>query len=148
MQTYDDAYTIWLSQQGATKGQTQSLNDLLDQLRSEQIENWDLAIQNVYRQKTPQYIALLPRHRTPFQTGSQQQRITAVAALSMAIGTDAALQTLKADVDEFYDALITASNSQKGSKSTKSGSSTDAGSRPYCIGHSALRRIGQADGFL
>lgn len=61
VQAYDDAYTTWLNQQGATKGQTQSLNDLLDELRSEKIEDWDLAIQNVYRQKTPQYIALLPR---------------------------------------------------------------------------------------
>ncbi len=119
VEAYDDAYTTWLNQQGATKGQTQSLNDLLDELRSQKIEDWDLAIQNVYRQKTPQYIALLPRHRTPFQTGGQQQRITAVAALSMAIGTDAALQTLKTDVDAFYDELTTASYTQKGSKALK-----------------------------
>ena len=124
VQAYDDAYAVWLQQQGATKGQTQSLNDLLDDLSSEKIEDWDLAIQNVYRQKTPQYIALLPRHRRPFQNGSQQQRITAVAALSLAIGSDAALQTLKADVDAFYNELTAANATQKGSKSTKSGTST------------------------
>jgi hypothetical protein len=124
VQAYDDAYATWLQQQGATKGQTQTLNDLLDDLRSRKIEDWDLAIQNVYRQKTPQYIALLPRHRAPFQNGSQQQRITAVATLSLAIGSDAALQTLKTEVDAFYDELTAANSTQKGSKSTKSGTST------------------------
>ena len=122
---YDDAYAVWLSQQGMQKGQTQSLTNLLKQLGAQQIEDWDLAIQNVYRQKTPQYMALLPRHRQPFQNGSQQDRITAVGALSLAIGDDAKLQTLKTDVDAAHDALVAALNSQKGSKSIKGGSSSD-----------------------
>ena len=42
VQAYDDAYTTWLTQQGATKGQTQTLNDLLDDLSSQKIEDWDL----------------------------------------------------------------------------------------------------------
>jgi hypothetical protein len=134
VQAYDDVYAAWVNQQGATKGQTQTLNDLLDELRSQKIEDWDLAIQNVYRQKTPQYMALLPRHRAPFQSGSQQQRITAVAALSLAIGTDAALQTLKTDVDAFYDELTAALNNQKGGKSIKSASSSEVEAERIALG--------------
>lgn len=124
-QQYGEAYANWQSRQGTQKGQTKLLNDLLDELRSEKIEAWDLAIQNEYRQETPQYIALLPRRRAPFQTGSQQDRITAVNALSITIGTDNALQTLKTEVDNFYDALMKANNTQKGSKTQKNNSSTD-----------------------
>ena len=123
--TYDDVYTVWTMNQGLQKGQTKGLNNLLDDLRSTMIQDWDLAIQNVYREGTPQYIALLPRHRTPYQTGKQQQRITVVGALSLAIGNDPKLQTLKADIDAFYDQLVLANKSQKGSKSTKTGSSTE-----------------------
>jgi hypothetical protein len=122
---FDDVYTLWNAQQGLQKGKTRSLNDLLDDLRSTLIEDWDLAIQGVYRQGTPEYIALLPRHRTPFQTGKQLQRITSVGALSLAIGKDPKLQTLKADIDTFYDQLVAANNAQKGSKSTKNGSSAE-----------------------
>ena len=139
---YDDAYAVWLSQQGMQKGQTQSLTDLLKQLSAQNIEDWDLAIQNVYRQKTPQYMALLPRHRTPFQTGSQQDRITAVGALSLAIGDDAALQTLKADVDSVHDALVAALNSQKGSKSTKGGSSSDVEAKRIALGTGLYGALG------
>lgn len=122
---YDQTYVTWLSQQGMQKGKTRSLTDLLNDLRGTQVQEWDLAIQNVYRQNTPPYIALMPRHRTPFQQGTQQERISAVGALSLAIGKDPKLQSLKASVDEFYDELVTANNSQKGSKSTKSGSSAE-----------------------
>ncbi|MEP6465815.1 MAG: hypothetical protein ABJB05_05900 [Parafilimonas sp.] len=134
VQAYDDAYTTWLSQQGTVKGQTKSLNDVLDLLSSQKIEDWDLAIQNVYRQHTPQYMALLPRHRTPFQHGSQQDKITAVGALSLAIGTDGALQTLKTDVDAFHDTLVNANAVQKGSKSTKSGNSTEVEADRIALG--------------
>ena len=124
-EAYDHDYVTWLSLQGAQKGQTRSLNDLLDDLRGTDIQAWDRAIQNVYLPGTPPYIALLPRHRTPFQSGSQQDRITAVGALSLAIGTDPKLQTLKTTVNDVYDTLVIANNSQKGSKSTKSGGSAE-----------------------
>ncbi len=122
---YDSAYVTWLSLQGAQKGQTRSLTDLLDDLRGTEIQAWDRAIQNVYLPGTPQYIALLPRHRTPFQSGSQQDRITAVGALSLATGKDDKLKDLHDKINAFYDELVTANNSQKGSKSTKNGSSAE-----------------------
>ncbi len=125
LQAYAENYDTWLSRQGLQKGRTQSLNDLLKELGSEIIQEWDLAIQNEYRQDTPQYTALLPRYRQPFQNGSQEDRITAVGALSLAIGDDTALQSLKTEVDSLHDALVTANFTQKGSKSMKSGSSDE-----------------------
>ena len=125
VETYDNAYNTWLSLHGVQKGQTQSLKDLLANLAGEVIQEWDLAIQNVYRQHTTQYMALLPHRRQPFQNGSQQSRISAVGALALAIGDDAALQTLKTQVNSVYDALTQANFAQKGSKSNKSGSSDE-----------------------
>ncbi len=143
VQTYDDAYTAWLSKQGSVKGQTKTLTMLLDDLSSNQIQEWDLAIQNVYRQNTPQYIALLPQHRKPFQQGTQQSKITAVGALSLAIGTDAKLQDLKADVDTFQNALVLANASQKDGKSNKSGSSAEVEADRIVLGIVLYGILGQ-----
>lgn len=120
---YNSSYINWLSSQGTQKGKTQSLTGLLKNLQSKQIEDWDLAIQQVYRQDTPQYMMLLPQRRKPFQQGSQEDRMAAVGALNIAIGTDPVLQTLKTDVSNTYDALVAANNTQKGSKTSTSGNS-------------------------
>lgn len=122
---YGHAYVLWLELLGAQKGQTRSLTNLLSDLSGMQAEDWDLAIQNVYRQNTAQYMALMPRHRIPFQRGSQQDRITAVGALSIALDNDPKLKDLNDKVDAVYDQLVLANNTQKGSKSTKSGGSAE-----------------------
>lgn len=123
VQNFNEKFIVWENQQGTVKGQTKSLSLLLEDLSSTNAAAWDRAIQNVYLPGTGRYIQLLPRHRQPFQQGSQQDKISAVGTLLLAIGDDAALQTLKTQVNSFYTALVNANNTQKGSKSTKSGSS-------------------------
>ncbi|MEI8204676.1 MAG: hypothetical protein WCH34_16780 [Bacteroidota bacterium] len=115
---YVDAYEIWHSEIGAQQGETLSLNQLLRLLRGPKIKNWDIGIQSHYDNTTPKYKSLLPNHRTPFQIGTQSDRISAVHGLSVAIGTDAALASVKADVDLTYSQLMAANTTQKGSKST------------------------------
>jgi hypothetical protein len=117
-QAFNAAYMQWTTQKGAQKGNTSSLADQLTLLRSQKIEDWDIAIQNVYKQNTPQYISIFPNKRGPFQTGSQQSRINAVGALSQAIGNDEALQTVKTDIDNFFNSITVIYTQQKGSKSS------------------------------
>jgi len=108
-------YDAWRAQIGLQQGATLNLNQKLNTLSGTKIQEWDIDIQNVYPQGTPEYMSLLPNHRTPFQTGSQNDRIQAVRSLSNAIGTDAALAAVKADVDAFYTLANTALTAQKGS---------------------------------
>ncbi len=112
------AYDKWLAQQGAKQGETLSLNQLLRLLSGSKIKAWDIAIQTVYSNETADYKKLLPKNRIPFQKGSQSDRISYVKALSNAIGTDASLATVKADIDLFYTLLSEALTDQKGSKET------------------------------
>lgn len=122
---YVAAYNDWLSQRGVQKSNTGSLKDLLKELSKTKIYDWDIAIQQLYRVNSPQYIALLPYRRVPFQTGSQLDKISAVKALATAIGSDAALQTIKTDVLAFYAKLTAAYDVQKGSISS-TGVNSDA----------------------
>lgn len=114
-----DAYDEWFVKFGLQKSKTLTLQQLLDILRSTKIRSWDIAIQNVYAVNSTQYMALLPNRRRPFQQGTQTQRMSAVHALSLAIGTDASLATTKTDVDIFYTQLNNALTTQKGGLTTK-----------------------------
>ncbi len=99
---------------GEQQGSTVNLNQLYNLLSSSRIRQWDITIQGVYELGTPQYKALLPHRRTPFQVGTQTERLIAVQTLSMAIGSDAQLAAVKTGVDNFYKQLSDALSGQKG----------------------------------
>jgi len=117
-QSWQSLYIEWESSAGAHKAATLAFTNKLKELQSDKIEDWDIAIQVVYKKSTPQYMNLLPHGRIPFQTGSQESRINAVAALVSAIGSDAALATLKAAIVIFQTSLNNAKSDQAAKLST------------------------------
>ena len=90
-----EAYDAFIAQEGMQQGESLNLRQLLRLEGTTKISFWDASIQVRYPSGTPQYMALLPNGRKPFQSGTQTQRISAVASLSDAIGTDAALAAVK-----------------------------------------------------
>ena len=60
---YKTAYDAWVSQGHTQMGETLNLDQLLRLLSGSKIDQWDVAIQNVYSKKTPQYMALLPHQQ-------------------------------------------------------------------------------------
>ncbi len=123
--TFISCYTNWLAKGGARSGQTLNLEQLLQLLSSTKIDNWDINVQAVFNKKTPQYKALLPHHRVPFQRGKQDERIAAVKSFSLNLTGIAALASVKTSVDAFYTQLEAANASQKSSK-TNTGIQSDA----------------------
>jgi hypothetical protein len=126
MQNEESALNVQIA---AQKGSTATVGDLLDTLSAEKIESWDIAIQVVYRKGTPQYIALLPQGRGPFQSGKKDDRITAVKSLGIALTGIVALATTKTDVDNFFTSINNARSAQSGkigNTETDSGDLTDA----------------------
>ena len=122
---FNKAHNKWLTEMGQQMGSSASLTQLLGQLRSEKIRDWDIAIQNVYKDGTPEYIALFPHHREPFQQGAQMKKLGAVEALETAIGNDADLAVVKADVVAFNTLLKAAYKAQKGKINTTTSNSAD-----------------------
>ncbi len=112
--SFTSKYSQWKLSQAAYKGATRATENLLKELASDKIENWDIRIQVVYRKGTPEYLALLPNGRGPFQSLAYELRISAVETLIGSIGDDAALVELKTDVEEFYALLAAARNNQQG----------------------------------
>jgi hypothetical protein len=123
-------YNNWKVQGDTQQGKSLSLRQLLSELSGTKIQDWDIQVQNIYKQNTPEYKILLPNHRIPFQTGTQTERIQTVKSLGTKLGSYASLATLKTDVDAFYTQLNDAFNNQKSNISgTKTQSSAVETSR-------------------
>jgi len=130
-----DAYDGWIAKGGIQQGEGLNLNQLLYMLSHTKIQAWDVKIQSVYPQNTPEYKKLMPGRRGPFQAGTQDQRIHAVKALPVAIGSDTALATLKTEIIGFIILLDDAFNNQKQSLSStkKEGITLETARVAMCI---------------
>ena len=110
---YGKAYTKWKSATAVRKGATLKIDQLLAELSSLKIKQWDIQIQGQYLDGTPEYMALLPEKRGPFQSGPKDQRINAVEALSLRLGDYPVLAATQADVDAFRIQLLDARDEQQ-----------------------------------
>jgi hypothetical protein len=112
------AYDIWIAHDGTQQSQTLTLTQLLRLLSGTKAEQWMVMVKIVYGKDTARFKEIFPHLKSVLQEGTQQARIDAVKAMSIAIGADASLTGVKSDVDTFYTSLLNANTTQKGSKST------------------------------
>ncbi|HLG36455.1 MAG TPA: hypothetical protein VI757_16375 [Bacteroidia bacterium] len=99
----------WLSQKGTQKGATQTVDELFDDLSPKKITEWDRMVDNIFNRGTPEYTAVFPQGHKLFQTGSKDERISAVQALSETLGAPTAppgFAPIKTDVDSFLGQLL------------------------------------------
>jgi hypothetical protein len=97
------------------KADVKGLVELLVQLSSTDVEEMDRLLVKVYKRKSTEFLKVMPSH-APMQTGSQESRIGGVAQVLKNIGTDAALDELKAYVILVHDALVAADSEKSGDK--------------------------------
>ncbi len=96
---YNSKYTIWLNSLGTEESSVNSVYVFFQLLRSTYIRDWDIAIQSVYNIKTAMYKLLMPDRRTPYQTGSEEDKLGFLQALSLGLVGVAGLAAVKTDVD-------------------------------------------------
>jgi hypothetical protein len=120
---YKNAMTAWIAAGGLQQGGTQKISDMLMDLRSDLIDRWDSLIKAALIADPDTYKGLFPNGHKPFQTGAQDKRLNAVGALIEAIGTNALLATIKAEIETWYNAAIAAYGTKQGKKSVTKTSS-------------------------
>lgn len=109
---YIAAFDAWKGQGGMQQGDTLSLKQKLEQL-SKNVGKWMDKIDDIHEQDTPRFKQLFPHMRVPFQSGKQENRISAVQALITNIGDEDELQEVKGEIEIFYDSLTATRNTQK-----------------------------------
>lgn len=111
---FEDAYSELHSNEAFYQGNTQLFESTIIELSGTKIKQWDVQIQNVFMNDTPQYTMLLPQNRKPFQKGAYELRIDALASLSKSLVRFPELSTIKDDVDVFLKKIYDIrSNQQK-----------------------------------
>lgn len=111
------AFTAWDASLGQYKGATQAFHEKLKELAKLKIRQWSAAIQAVYLEKTPEYVALLPDGRAAFALGAYDLRVARVRALATGLGHHPALAALKTDVEAFLAGLDTLRDAQQRAES-------------------------------
>ena len=124
-QAFLNAYSNWKTQQALYKSATQTMKNLRDELAGKHARQWDAAIMVQYDKGTAEHTALLPNGRSPFQSGTYDQRISAVKTLGETLDDYAPLAALKTTVDGFYTTIKNARDAQQGKENTSAQASTD-----------------------
>ncbi len=111
-------YALWVAAKGLYKGETARVEQKLAELSGTAIESWDIQVQVVHKRDTPDYIALLPNFRIPFQSGGIDLRIEELRGFSTRLDSYPALAAVKAEVDAFLAVLEGFRNVQQGKEET------------------------------
>lgn len=99
---YKSRYQHWLTMKAVHQSTTRAFENKMKNLTDDFIENIDIRIQIKYRRNSPEYTALLPNYRAPFQTGGYEDRLAALGSLFEAIENYPDLSDVKEDVERFY----------------------------------------------
>lgn len=97
---------------GAYKSATKTFEGIISDL-NKKIKTWDIQIQNVYADDTAEYTLLLPSGRKPFQSGTYEQRYSALSTLASSLGGFPLLATILTDVQAFALQFNTARTAQQ-----------------------------------
>lgn len=116
---YDDfqlKVVTWNAISGTREGQTQMLDDLLDELRFIRVKQWNFTVQLTYLDGTPQYTQIFTDGLAPFNSGGKDERILAVQTLATRLAAFPEFASLKTSVETFYASLKSARDTQQGSE--------------------------------
>ena len=105
-------YIKRIESEGEHKSTSNTVRVLFEDLSGTHISSWVRRIAVVFEPGSSDYIRLLPNDSKPFQRGKQADRIIAVENLITAIGSTAALATVKTEAQTFLTAISNAKNEQ------------------------------------
>ena len=110
---YAIAYSHLITSRNIYRGETNRFTNLIAELSSLKIKQWDAQIQVVHLEGTSDYLALLPNGRGPFQTGGYEARIAEVRSLAEHLNDYPALAALQLQVDTYYALLLNTRDTQQ-----------------------------------
>ena len=93
---------------------TQAVEKMFADLSSYWIKKWDIAIQNHFLEGTPEYTMLLGDRRTPFQSGSYEERVSKIRSLAARLQDFPQFVILQAEVSQYATDIENARTKQQG----------------------------------
>ncbi len=98
---------------GNYRTRTATIENLINELITK-VRKWDIGVQNIYDETSPEYQGIFTDRRSPFNSGAYDDRIRAVETLLQRMAGYPLLATISADVQAFYTQINTARTAQQG----------------------------------
>ncbi len=144
---WDAAYNAWIAARGTYKGKTQALEAKLADLSGLRIKQWDIAVQGVFLEGTPEYTQLLPNGRGPFQHGAYDLRIAEVKALQTRLapftGANPSLAALATAVGTFHGEIKLLRDAQQGQEGAVNTASATVEAQRLAAGNVMYQNLGR-----
>ncbi len=109
---YRSIYEQYDYRVGDYRGATDGFEELLEQL-PQKLREWESPIRAVYIEDSPQEVAIFPNKRTPFISGTYENRLSALGTLSQKTTADPALAGVAALITSFYNTALAARLAQQ-----------------------------------
>lgn len=98
---------------GNYRTRTATIENLIAELIIK-VRKWDIGVQNIYDETSPEYQGIFTDRRSPFNSGAYDDRIRAVQTLMQRMAGYPLLATISADVQAFYTQINDARTAQQG----------------------------------
>ncbi len=109
---FDHAYNYKFSNKAKRKGNTKRLYQLLKEMRSQKVHIWDIGVQTVFINSTPDYIKIFPQGLSPLSLLPIEQRIMYLGNAIEMLAEYTQLNAVRNDMMQFYDMLTQARSTQ------------------------------------
>ncbi|MEI8202350.1 MAG: hypothetical protein WCH34_05025 [Bacteroidota bacterium] len=99
--SFHASYSAYIAALGEVQGITLAIKNLWKEASSTLYDDWETAVKLYYKKGSDKHKSLFPNGHEPFRTGTYEQRITAIEALSLNMEGDPDLADAKDLVDDF-----------------------------------------------
>ncbi len=113
-EAYKEAYGNRTASGGGRKGETLRFRQLLKELYTKMIPQWEVNVLLRFPEKSPEYRAIFGKGRTGFRRGPYDVRIVKVGTLAKSLESFEGLFVIRMEVEDYYNKLAEARNKAKG----------------------------------
>lgn len=90
---------------GNRQGGTLAFENVMAQIPA-QLRIWEAGVRAIHFEDTPEERAIFPNKRGPFQSGTYEERLSAIGSLAQKLSTIPALASTRAQVQSFYNMAL------------------------------------------
>ncbi len=111
---FEQKYADLSAVTGMYRTKTRIFENLIQDLSAKKIKTWDIQVQVVYADDTPEYQGIFPNRRNPFQAAAYDLRINSLMSLVNILSNYPLLANVQADVQTFLAQIQQARTEQQG----------------------------------
>ncbi len=111
---FEQKYADLSAVTGMYRTKTRVFENLIQELSAKKIKTWDIQVQVVYSDDSPEYAGIFPNRRGPFQGAAYDLRINSLMSFVNILGNYPLLANVQTDVQAFLAQIQQARTEQQG----------------------------------